>query len=234
MFRVPAIAVLLAAGAFSPTLEAQMRTIQRPTAPARIGTPRFGIVQPRPGGFRPISARPFGQRNLWINPAFRHHLHFRFFGNSCFGGAFFDQFFCQQFFFPNRFFFTQPVFLPYPVYSVPYYSSAGEQTPPAVVDREGDLAHEIERLRDEVERLRAEGSSREQARQAPPPPVMENEPTVLVFRDGHQSELRNYAIIGQTLWALTEQRARKIAISNLNVEATKKANADRGVEMRLP
>jgi len=98
------------------------------------------------------------------------------------------------------------------------------------------LAAEIGRLKDEVERLRGEESSREQARQAaaPPPPVKENEPTVLVFRDGDQSEVRNYAIVGQTLWALTEQRARKIALSNLNVEGTKKVNADRGVEIRLP
>jgi len=128
------------------------------------------------------------------------------------------------------------VFIPYPVYATRYYDSVAEQPPPTVTDRESDLAAEIGRLKDEVERLRGEESSREQARQAaaPPPPVKENEPTVLVFRDGHQSEVRNYAIVGQTLWALTEQRARKIALSNLNVEGTKKVNADRGVEIRLP
>jgi hypothetical protein len=64
--------------------------------------------------------------------------------------------------------------------------------------------------------------------------VQENPPTILVFRGGQRSEVRNYAILGQTLWALTEQQARKIPISDLNVEATKKVNADRGVEIRLP
>ncbi len=235
MYRVPAIAVLLAA-AFSPTLEAQMRGMQRPIAPSRITGPRFGIVQARPGRFRPIGPRPLGQRNLWINPAFRHHFRFNiFFGNSCFGGPFFDPFFCRQFFFPNRFLFTQPVFLPYPIYSAPYYPVV-EQPAPEASNREGDLAREIEQLRNEVERLRAEETSREEERQAatPPPPVKENEPTVLVFRDGHQSEVQNYAIVGQTLWALSEQRARKIPMSDLDVEATKKVNANRGVEIRLP
>jgi hypothetical protein len=75
-----------AAAAFSATLEAQMRTIQRRAAPSRISNPRFGVVQSRPGGLRPIRARP-SQRNLWINPAFRHHLRFHVsFGNSCFDG----------------------------------------------------------------------------------------------------------------------------------------------------
>ncbi len=237
MYRVPAIAVLLAATAFSPILEAQMRGMQHLGARSGITSgSRFGVVQTRPGGFRPMGPRPLGSRNLWIHPPFRHNFRFNiFFGNSCFNGAFFDPFFCRQFLFPNRFFFAQPVFVPYPVYSAPYYPVIA-QPPPEAIDREGDLAREIERLKDEVERLRAEETSREQARQAtiPPPPVKENEPTVLIFRDGHQSEMRNYAVVGQPLWALTDQYARKIAISDLDVDATKKVNADRGVEIRLP
>jgi hypothetical protein len=31
-----------------------------------------------------------------------------------------------------------------------------------------------------------------------------------------------------------EQRARKVPVSDLDVEATRKANADRGVEFRFP
>jgi len=30
--------------------------------------------------------------------------------------------------------------------------------------------------------------------------IEENTPTILVFRDGHRSEVRNYAIVGKTLW----------------------------------
>jgi len=127
------------------------------------------------------------------------------------------------------------VFLPYPIYSAPYYPVV-EQPAPEASNREGDLATEIEQLKDEIARLRAEETSREEERRAatPPLPVKENEPTVLVFRDGHQSEVQNYAIVGQTLWALSEQRARKIPMSDLDVEATKKVNANRSVEIRLP
>ena len=159
-----------------------------------------------------------------------------FFGNSCFTSTFFDPFFCQQFFFPNRFLFAQPVFVPYPVYTAPSYQVA-EQTSSAVTDRYSDLAGEVGRLTSEIEQLRQEQALRAQARQVPPEPsplAEENTPTILVFRDGHRSEVRNYAIVGKTLWAFTEQRARKIPVSDLDVEATRKVNAEHGVEFRFP
>jgi len=238
VYRVPAIVVLLAAAAFLPNLEAQMRAAHRPIAPSRITTgPHFGGIPSRVGEFRAGAPNWLGQRRPWFNRAFRHHSRFHFFfGNSCFKSAFRDPFFCNQFFFRSPFLFTQSVFWPYPAYSTPYYQFA-EQPSTTVVDREGDLAVEIGQLKDEVARLREEEASREQERQAAtqrPPPVAENSPTILIFHDGRRSEVRNYAIVGQTLWALTEQRAHKIPISDLDIDATKKVNADRGVEIRLP
>jgi hypothetical protein len=37
--------------------------------------------------------------------------------------------------------------------------------------------------------------------------------------------------LGQTVWVFTEQRAWKIPISDLDLEATKKANANRDIEI---
>lgn len=59
------------------------------------------------------------------------------------------------------------------------------------------------------------------------------ESTLLVFRDGHQQEVSNYAIMGQTVYVFDEHR-QKIAVGDLDVPATVKANDDRGVEFRLP
>jgi hypothetical protein len=240
MYRVPAIAVLLAAAALPPSLEGQMRAVQRPNVSGRISVgPHFRPMQPPPGGFRMVMPGPLGRRGVFVRTGvFPNHFRFSvFFGNSCFTDPFFDPFFCQQFFFRNRFLFARPVFLPYPVYTAPY-SQVVEQTPSTVTDRGSDLARELERLTDEVERLREEQAAREQARLTPPPrrpSAEENVPiTILVFRDGHRSEVRNYAIVGQTLWVFTEQRARKIPVSDLDVEATKKVNSDRGVEIPLP
>jgi len=240
MYRVLAIAVFLAASVFPSRLQGQMRAMQRPSGPVRISVgPHFRAVQPPPGRFGVISPLPFGQRVLLVRPgAFRHHLRFHtFFGNSCFTSPFFDPFFCRQFFFRNRFLFAQPVFLPYSVNTAPYYQVA-EQTPANVADREGDLAREVDRLRDEVERLQDEQVSREQARQAAlqPRPAVEDKTatTILAFRDGRRTEVQNFAIVGQALWVFTEQRARKISVSDLDVEATKEVNAGRGIDFRLP
>ena len=58
--------------------------------------------------------------------------------------------------------------------------------------------------------------------------------TVLVFRDQHQQEVQNYAIVGQTLWAFSSGRTQKIPLADLDVNATEKANDDRGVSFRVP
>jgi hypothetical protein len=59
-------------------------------------------------------------------------------------------------------------------------------------------------------------------------------PTLAVFKDGHTVELGNYAIIGATLFDLTLGHARKIALADLDLEATRKQNDDRGISFQLP
>jgi len=60
------------------------------------------------------------------------------------------------------------------------------------------------------------------------------DPTILVFKDGHQLEIANYAIVNQTLYDLTPGHPRKIALSDLNLAATEKENDDHGVTFKLP
>jgi hypothetical protein len=58
--------------------------------------------------------------------------------------------------------------------------------------------------------------------------------TILVFRDQHRREVDNYAIVGQTIWVFAPKQAERIPLSQLDVDATVKANEDRGVTFRLP
>ena len=72
---------------------------------------------------------------------------------------------------------------------------------------------------------------------AAPQPKSRSEPstpTLLVFRDKHTQEVQNYAIVGGTLWIFSEERATKLPLSWLDIEATTKANEDRGVDFQLP
>jgi len=68
----------------------------------------------------------------------------------------------------------------------------------------------------------------------PEQPPEPQAPTLLVFKDGHKLEVGNYAIVGATLFDLTPGRPRRIALADLDLEATCKQNDDRGVIFQLP
>jgi hypothetical protein len=76
-----------------------------------------------------------------------------------------------------------------------------------------------------------------EAAPAPPPaetPVPDQPQTLLVFKDGHQLEVQNYAVIGDTLYDLTPGHHHKIALDELDLTSTAKQNDERGIDFRLP
>ncbi len=118
--------------------------------------------------------------------------------------------------------------------------------------REQVLAQEMDRLNVEEQMLRSREDAwdrqRDQdayarqdqdryAQRNPPQPQVASQSapaTVLVFRDQHQQEIQNYAIANGTLWVLTAQYAKKIPVSELDLDATQRANNDRGLEFQMP
>ncbi len=63
------------------------------------------------------------------------------------------------------------------------------------------------------------------------------ETTILVFRDGHQIEIGNYAIVGSMLYDLSarsEHRSPKIQLAELDIPATVRVNEQNGVDFKLP
>jgi phosphoglycolate phosphatase-like HAD superfamily hydrolase len=63
--------------------------------------------------------------------------------------------------------------------------------------------------------------------------VTDQPETVLIFRDGHRVELRNYAIVGDTLYDFTSAR-HKISLADLDLTATARENDDRGIDFHVP
>jgi hypothetical protein len=62
-----------------------------------------------------------------------------------------------------------------------------------------------------------------------------NEPnTVLVFRDGHEREIENYAIVATTLWNFAGAKTEKIPLDSLDIPATIRVNEQRGIDFELP
>jgi hypothetical protein len=68
----------------------------------------------------------------------------------------------------------------------------------------------------------------------PEEPVVAQPSTVLIFRDGHRSEILNYAVVGDTLFDFGADRTHRILLADLDLPATRKANDDRGVDFQVP
>lgn len=65
--------------------------------------------------------------------------------------------------------------------------------------------------------------------------VVEKLPTtLLVYRDGHQMEVQDYAIQGKTLWVFADQRTRQVPLADLDLAATHRINVERGVDFDTP
>jgi hypothetical protein len=226
--RLLLFSVLGAVAVLPPSLQAQRGFAAR--APVRVA-PRMAApparMMPAPRGIPAAGVRfvPPGRLGhpFFVNPRFRHHHHLFITSNPCFA----NPSFCQGFFFPNQVLSYPPLFWPETGYAQQPYPVA-QQTYDDTA-----LRNQIDRLADEVERLREE----QEAHRAPQPvprSSLEQAPTVLVFRDGHRSEVQNYGIVGQTLWVFTERHARKYPLTDLDLQATKSANEQRGVEFALP
>jgi hypothetical protein len=182
-----------------------------------------------------------------------------FVGHGGFGRR---SFFPDRRFHSHRFFNGYPGIYASPYYGYPYYDTLGfgyssydsssdaaaydsSQYQQQLSQQMYDLSTQVRDLRDQNDQLRYElehsryrGEYQSQPsatpQSLPSNPTHETPETILVFQDGHRLETRSYAVVGQTLWILSSKRAQRITLSELNLDETKKLNAERGVEFDLP
>ena len=254
MKRLLAVAVLLAGLVFPLYLDAQFRSAPRSmvSSPVRIA-PSFSGIRPTPAPVRTVVPAPvrtvvapgpaarvpvrtgFGRPGPFAGTGaeFGHPRYAPRRFNSCSNNPV-----CGQLFHHRRHLFASPGFLyPYGWYP-PVNEQPVEEAPAVVPEQDGALSSQVQTLTEEVEMMREEQASRqEQPRQAASPQAAVQEKpvtTVLVYRDGRQSDVENYAIFGQNLWVFAEQATRKIALADLDLAATKRLNDARGVEFVSP
>ncbi len=127
---------------------------------------------------------------------------------------------------------------PYPVTADATDQAPGDdetdyQGGPTVFDRRGTGAEPYVPPVDESQAA-ADDSGVDDAPVADARPETPQPPTTLVFKDGHELNVDNYAIVSQTLYDLTPGHARKIALADLDLQATEKQNDDRGVTFQVP
>jgi hypothetical protein len=143
---------------------------------------------------------------------------------------------------------TGQLYYPY-VYAVPYAVDVSDTTTssddnddaeyqggPTVFDRRGSGpdSYAPPVSASQTEATEAEDPPASGAVSADSSPETPSDPTILVFKDGHQLEIENYAIVSETLYNLTPGHPRKIALADLDLPSTQKQNDDRGITFQLP
>jgi len=150
-------------------------------------------------------------------------------------------------------------YIGYPYYDSGYYSSSysdqnsdynAQQT--AQLNAEiGSLNQQMQDLRDQNDNLRdyiERSDAAAGARYGAPAPdanvpdslkqPIQNQapvvPTTLFFKDGHTVDIHNYAVVGNTLWALSENRSVKYPLADIDIDKTTQENEKHGVEFAVP
>lgn len=164
--------------------------------------------------------------------------------------------------FYNPYAYAYPYSYPYTIYpytAYPYYgvglqsdfvysnAAVGTYSAPAyLANHDTGVQSDLYRLQAELDQVRQQQAyDRQQyalttpadtprpipaTRPRPEPPAP---PTVLIFRDGHQAEVHNYAVVGQVLWIFSEERARKVPLADLDLDASRQANEARGMDFAV-
>jgi hypothetical protein len=113
-------------------------------------------------------------------------------------------------------------------------------------DVQRQTARQIDDLSAEVHRLREEREYSQPREEYPQPPVtavprpptdtkLESDlPIVVVFLDKRIQEIKNYAVINETLVVFDGTRSRRIPLADVDLAATMKLNDERGVDFQIP
>jgi len=126
-------------------------------------------------------------------------------------------------------------------YAVPYYvedpNAVASDVPddqynggPTIFDRRGAG----QPAPYQVSQYAAPSVSPSQTAQSSDEPAADQPQTILVFKDGHQIEVSNYAIVGSTLYDLTPGHSRRVPLADLNLAATSQQNDSLGIDFQVP
>jgi hypothetical protein len=139
-------------------------------------------------------------------------------------------------------------------YLYPYYLSTYDDSPDSYYNNRSEdpaaqtagvtanlLGEQIAQLSAEVDAMRNERQPAFEAPveripyRAPPaatdePPAPQNPSIVLVLNNGKKLQVKNYAVMGQDIWDFSTQPTKRIAVSDVNVMASKAATEANGAE----
>lgn len=124
-------------------------------------------------------------------------------------------------------------------YGSSYDSSESDYVQQQTARQIDDLSAEVQRLREEREYSQPrEGYPQPPMAAVPRPPTDtkfdSDLPIVLVFLDKRIQEIKNYAVMNETLVVFDGTRSKRIPLADVDLAATMKLNDERGVDFQIP
>jgi hypothetical protein len=105
--------------------------------------------------------------------------------------------------------------------------------PPPPPEPATQFDEQINNMTAEIDRIRREQAIRDAHPGLSPKPGPQLPAAVLIYQDGHQLEVRNYAVLGKTLWVFSDQSSGRIPLADLDLPATRKFNQSRGIKFEI-
>jgi len=101
------------------------------------------------------------------------------------------------------------------------------------------LTRQVQQLSETVQLLQAQITAAETQQPQPPavgasaapPAERPAKPLTLILKNGKHIAAQGYAIVGQSLWILTPGHSERVALSDVDMTATQRANRTRGVSI---
>ena len=189
--------------------------------PASVTSQGFGASHNFRGVPGHVTSFGFAGRNGFHQPPFesgRRRIHRPFAGYSPYYGGYYN----------------------YAPYAYPYYLNDDDYSDSASYESPTNDYPDYDYRNDDDRRVLEDdyraglNAPRGQSSPRNPERVADQPSTLLIFKDGHQQEISNYAIVGTTLYDLSDGRSKKVQLADLDLSATVKENDQRGVEFQLP
>src|SRR5262245_18671159 len=128
-------------------------------------------------------------------------------------------------------YYPQPCYLQFPDVCNPFSTCDTNQTINTLTRRARQLNETVQLLEAQIAAAQNQLPQARAIEATAPSAERPARPLTLILKNGKCIAAQGYAIMGQSLWILTPGGSERIALSDLDVAATQRANSTRGVSI---
>jgi hypothetical protein len=131
-------------------------------------------------------------------------------------------------------YYPQPYYTQFPYYYDPFSTSYYDDTVNTLVRQIRNLSENVQQLQAEITLAQTQAPTALAPEAATPPSKPPATPVTFIFKDGKRIPSQGYAIMGQTMWILTPGGPVRVALKDIDVVETRKANITEVIRFQAP